>query len=159
MKEPYLNPKGLWGDRFWTRNADKADFTIADGARFSKVYFKAGIAGYTIGMIVTLYVCNAFSHAQPALLYLVPGVLIALWGTAFFRNELDPMWEYTEDGKWGWDNEKQDGESKPSVLGTVAAETEEKQKALNKEASDHAHHVFLLSLSEPKHELSKEKSS
>ncbi|KAF8864654.1 hypothetical protein BDZ45DRAFT_669425 [Acephala macrosclerotiorum] len=170
-KEPYLNPKGLWGDRFWTRTAKTEDFAFADGARFSKVYFKAGVAGYVIGMVVTLYVCHAFQHAQPALLYLVPAVLIALWGTAYFRNELKMMWEYTEDAKWGWDdqslgtnrqkNESSDSEKEnsSSYFGSIAKGEKDKivakEKAAMKAASDHAHHVFLLSLSEPKHGLSK----
>lgn len=173
-KEPYLNPKGLWGDRFWTRNAEKGNLGLADGARFPKVYFKAGIAGYIIGMIVTLYVCRTFQHAQPALLYLVPGVLIALWGTAFFRNELKLMWEYTEDGVWGWDEQSQgvirqkkdqnkdssdsEQENSSSYFGAIAKEEKDKAVAKEKAAkatSDHAHHVFLLSLSEPKHETSK----
>lgn len=172
-KEPFLNPKGLWGDRFWTRNAKKADFGLADGARFPKVYFKAGLAGYVAGMIVTLYVCHAWQHAQPALLYLVPGVLIALWGTAYFRNEVKLMWEYTEDGVWGWDNQSRgtirpnkessddEKEKSSSYFGSVAArakdKVEEQEKAAKKAASDHAQHLFLFSLSEPKHEASLKK--
>lgn len=170
-KEPYLSPKGLWGDRFWTRNAKTEDFALADGARFPKVYFKAGVAGYVIGMTITLYVCHAFQHAQPALLYLVPAVLIALWGTAYFRNELKLMWEYTEDGQWGWDDqslginrqkkESSDSEEEisSSYFGSIAKGAKDqvlaKEKAAKNAASDHAHHVFLLSLSEPKHGTSK----
>jgi minor histocompatibility antigen H13 len=49
-------------------------------------------------MLTTLAVLKIYNHAQPALLYLVPGVLIALWGTALVRGELPLMWAYTEDG-------------------------------------------------------------
>lgn len=150
-KEKYLDPNGLWGDRFWTRNATKESLSIADGARFSKVYFKAGLTGYVIGMIVTLYVCHTFNAAQPALLYLVPGVLIALWGTAFVRGELSLMVEYTEDGKWGWD-EQSSGKTKKLKSG--------QDEAVQKSSGiSHAHHIFLLSLSDPKHSASKKKSS
>jgi minor histocompatibility antigen H13 len=52
--------------------------------------------GYVIGMLATLGVMSVFQHAQPALLYLVPGVLISLWGTALLRGELTEMWEFSE---------------------------------------------------------------
>lgn len=37
-----------------------------------------------------------WNHAQPALLYLVPGVLGSVWITATVRGELSLMWHYTE---------------------------------------------------------------
>ena len=52
--------------------------------------------GYVAGMLTTLGVMSVFQHAQPALLYLVPGVLISLWGTALVRRELRDMWEFSE---------------------------------------------------------------
>ena len=39
---------------------------------------------------------SVFQHAHPALLYLVPGVLISLWGTALVRGEVKEMWEFSE---------------------------------------------------------------
>jgi minor histocompatibility antigen H13 len=52
--------------------------------------------GYIIGMLTTLGVMGVFQHAQPALLYLDPAVLISLWGTALLRGELMEMWEFSE---------------------------------------------------------------
>lgn len=132
----------LWGERFWT-NPPKtaAQATVADGARFPKVYFKASVVGYIMGMFATLIVLNIFNHAQPALLYLVPGVLLALWGTAAARGELDLIWNYTEDGSLDY-YESGSGAKKP--------ETEEKKERKEEKKDEHAHHVFLFSLSEPK---------
>jgi len=96
IKSEYHDATGQWGERFWTKGSK--DITVADGARFSKVYFKASLVGYVIAMLVTLAVMNIYNHAQPALLYLVPGVLISLWGTALVRGEIGLMWNYTEDG-------------------------------------------------------------
>jgi minor histocompatibility antigen H13 len=95
---PYVDATGRWGERFWTHHANKSKVTAADAARFSKIYFKASIVGYIIAMIVTVAMVTIFKHGQPALLYLVPAVLIALWGTALVRGEVLLMWGYTEDG-------------------------------------------------------------
>ncbi|OBT68436.1 hypothetical protein VE03_02866 [Pseudogymnoascus sp. 23342-1-I1] len=86
------------GDLFWTsRHASLRPAALADAA-FRKTYFHAALTGYVAGMGVTLAVLNIWNHAQPALLYLVPGVLIALWGTALVRGEIGVMWRFTESG-------------------------------------------------------------
>lgn len=86
------------GDLFWTSgNASLRPAALADSA-FRKTYFHAALTGYVAGMAVTLAVLNIWNHAQPALLYLVPGVLIALWGTALARGEIGVMWRFTESG-------------------------------------------------------------
>ena len=38
-----------------------------------------------------------FNHAQPALLYLVPGTLIPSTLTAFFSGEFKELWDYDEE--------------------------------------------------------------
>lgn len=124
IKAPYVDATGGWGERYWTRR--NTETTVADGARFSKVYFKASIVGYIIAMLVTMAIMFKYQHGQPALLYLVPGVLGAVWGTAVVRGETKLMWEYTEDGEWGFED---DGKKKSadkssaedSVRGTLKA--------------------------------------
>jgi len=149
IKAAYAEATSLWGERFWTSSSKEAN--VADAARFQKTYFKASIVGYVVGMLTTLVVLNYFNHAQPALLYLVPGVLISLWGTAWVRGEIPLMWGYTEDGSLE-DNEESD---KPRDTKEEAEKkAEEKEKKRSKE---HAHHVFLFSLSDPKHDLPKAK--
>nr|POF05969.1 signal peptide peptidase [Quercus suber] len=78
VKAPYVRSTGRWD------------------TSFSKPYFTASMVGYLVGMLTTLGIMSVFDHAQPALLYLVPGVLISIWGTALVRGELRPMWEFTE---------------------------------------------------------------
>ncbi|KAJ8066759.1 hypothetical protein OCU04_004147 [Sclerotinia nivalis] len=106
QKPTYKPSTGLWGERFWTSSFSPSSSSSSssnhgtgiEGTRFSKPYFKAALVGYITGMITTLIVMNVFKHAQPALLYLVPGVVGSLWGTAVVRGELSLMWGYTEDG-------------------------------------------------------------
>ena len=93
VKAPYLSATGNWGERFWLGRQQCVD---NEGGSFPKVYFHASVIGYIIGMLCTLGVMHIYRHGQPALLYLVPGVLLSLWGTAFFRGETKAMWEYTE---------------------------------------------------------------
>ena len=93
VKAPYISATGNWGERFWLSHQQCIDF---EGGSFPKVYFHASIIGYTIGMLCTLGVMHIYRHGQPALLYLVPGVLLSLWGTAFAKGDTKTMWEYTE---------------------------------------------------------------
>lgn len=64
---------------------------------FPKVYFNAALIGYVGGLVATLCALHLMNHAQPALLWLVPGVLVSLWSTALVRGELGLMWNYSEE--------------------------------------------------------------
>ncbi|KAK2760288.1 hypothetical protein FQN54_002356 [Arachnomyces sp. PD_36] len=115
VKPQYRNATGGWGERFWTTRTPSSSFpeeevSYREAKSFTKTYFYAGVIGYTIGMIATLLVMQFFQHAQPALLYLVPGVLISLWGTAFFKGDIKPMWGFYD----ATDDEEEDekGEEK-----------------------------------------------
>ncbi|KAI1263748.1 signal peptide peptidase-domain-containing protein [Xylariaceae sp. FL1019] len=102
IKPDYVNPQGQWGDRFWGTsllNIFSPDATPRlKASAFPKPYFYAAMFGYLIAMVVTLVMLLAFKHAQPALLYLVPGVVAAVWVTGAIRGEVKDMWVYTEDG-------------------------------------------------------------
>ncbi|KAH8662311.1 signal peptide peptidase-domain-containing protein [Xylariales sp. PMI_506] len=106
VKPTYINPQGQWGNRFWSfklwgsgSNVASQQFAPAvKAASFPKPYFYAAMFGYLVAMMVTLAMLLLFKHAQPALLYLVPGVVSAVWITGAVRGELKNMWQYTEDG-------------------------------------------------------------
>ncbi|KAL7806320.1 signal peptide peptidase domain-containing protein [Trichoderma gracile] len=103
VKTPYVDVKGNWGERFWLRRAfglvapqDLPPQVAA--SRFPKTYFYASMVGYFVGMLVTLAMLLIFKHGQPALLYLVPGVLGSMLLTSLVRGEFKELWMYTEDG-------------------------------------------------------------
>jgi minor histocompatibility antigen H13 len=103
VKPRYFSLSGRWSDYFWTHSLTGRPLFVASGERkaeppftFPKTYFKASLVGYVIGMLATLGVMQIWGHAQPALLYLVPGVLGSLWLTALFRGELVHMWMFSE---------------------------------------------------------------
>jgi len=159
-KPSYEPATGRWGDRFWTRTLPKSALPAdVAAAVFPKVYFYASVVGYVVGMATTLMVLNIFNHAQPALLYLVPSVLISLWGTALFRGELKLMWNYTEAGstddegnakdeKGLKDKDDDKGREKSTKIDEKEKGKEAQKSSLK--TNEHAHHVFLVSLSSPR---------
>jgi minor histocompatibility antigen H13 len=97
-KADYHNVTGQWGSRIWTFGLPRSSLPKSlETAAFSKPYFAASLVGYVAGMIATLLVMSIWQHAQPALLYLVPGVLVSIWSTALVRGEVKQMWNYAEE--------------------------------------------------------------
>ncbi|KAL2842237.1 signal peptide peptidase-domain-containing protein [Aspergillus pseudoustus] len=100
VRPVFQQATGGWGERFWApstkSNVPQLEIPYQDARSFPKTYFKASLVGYTIGMVTTLAVMQIFDHAQPALLYLVPGILISLWGTALAKSQVHEMWEFNE---------------------------------------------------------------
>ena len=97
IKPTYTTATGQWGSRLWTIGLPSHRLPIAvASAAFPKPYFTTSIVGYVVGMVATLLVMTIWQHAQPALLYLVPGVLISVWSTALVRGELKEFRNYSE---------------------------------------------------------------
>jgi minor histocompatibility antigen H13 len=85
---------------------------------FPKPYFWATVSGYTVGLITTVLAMQVSKHAQPALLYLVPGVVGGVWGCAVLRGEVGVLWGYCEDvEEEGEKDGKGEGEGKKGIEG------------------------------------------
>lgn len=110
VKAQWRPATGGWGERLWLGSAGMSRGGNEEGGAFPKTYFHAGLFGYVLGMLCTLGVMHVFGHAQPALLYLVPGVVGSLWGTALIKGDIKTMWEYTE----AVDEDDPKGESDPN---------------------------------------------
>lgn len=101
-KAEYFPLSGRWSDYFWTHSLLGQPLWTEDDNKpespftFPKTYFTASLVGYVLGLLATLGVMMIWDHAQPALLYLVPGVLTSVWLTAAVRGELGLIWNYTE---------------------------------------------------------------
>lgn len=96
MKAKWIPATGSWGERFWTSYKKNEIPEALQGVVFPKTYFYATLVGYAIGLIATFGILQVYAHAQPALLYLVPGTLGALWGTALIKGDIKTLWEYSE---------------------------------------------------------------
>ncbi|KAJ6835312.1 signal peptide peptidase 2-like [Iris pallida] len=59
-------------------------------------YFNSAFFGYTLGLVVTIVVMNWFQAAQPALLYIVPGVIGCVAVHSIWNAEVKPLLEYDE---------------------------------------------------------------
>jgi minor histocompatibility antigen H13 len=95
----YVSPSKQWSNHFWTSSrfgVQSLQSNAINDGQFAKTYFTASLVGYLLGMLTTLGAMHWSAHPQPALLYLVPGVLLSLWLTALVRGDLKLMWEFTE---------------------------------------------------------------
>ncbi|TGO81581.1 hypothetical protein BPOR_1096g00030 [Botrytis porri] len=159
QKPAYTPATGLWGERFWTSSfsplSSSSMKTGVEGTRFPKPYFKAALAGYIIGMLVTLFVMNVWKHAQPALLYLVPGVVFSLWGTAAVRGELRVMWEFTEDGSLEDEGKKDENGNK--IEGGEKGEVDEQNEKKDEKAKEKRISIGEVTERENQHEEIKTK--
>lgn len=135
LKPQYQQATGAWGERFWAPATmpHEPEFhpPYHDARSFPKTYFKASLVGYVLGMIATLLAMQYSDHAQPALLYLVPGVLLSLWGTAFFRGELRAMRDFSDAAEDEDDTERKDNDS-------------EKKSDDKSESTNHEHKSLLM---------------
>ncbi|KAL2612628.1 hypothetical protein R1flu_024320 [Riccia fluitans] len=61
-----------------------------------KRYFHSAFAGYTAGLVVTIIVMNWFQAAQPALLYIVPGVVGFVAVHCIINGEVKPLLDFDE---------------------------------------------------------------
>lgn len=100
IKAHYISPSKHWFDDFWTDQSSSLKSQNPakplDFGMFPKTYFRASLVGYTVGMITTLVAMHYSNHPQPALLYLVPGVLLSILLTAWTKGDLKVLFSYDE---------------------------------------------------------------
>jgi len=61
------------------------------------IFFKSTLIGYVAGIFTTLFVMIYFKAAQPALLYLVPGILLSSFFCALIKGNLSELWNFDEE--------------------------------------------------------------
>ncbi|KAG6493023.1 hypothetical protein ZIOFF_047996 [Zingiber officinale] len=59
-------------------------------------YFNSAFLGYTVGLVLTIIVMNWFQAAQPALLYIVPGIIGFLAAHCLWNGEVKSLLEFDE---------------------------------------------------------------
>lgn len=144
QKAPYTPVSESWGDNLWTlrlpllpslfSTLSTAAQSYTPRNKFPTPYFTVGLTGYVVGMVATLVAMQVSEQPQPALIYLVPGVLGALWGTAAWRGEVGVMRGFSdaveEDEEKEKEKEKEEKEKREREEGketkTEGGESEEK---------------------------------
>ncbi|EFJ50774.1 hypothetical protein VOLCADRAFT_73714 [Volvox carteri f. nagariensis] len=89
---------------------------------FRSKYFRSAFCGYVAGLVATIVVMNVFQAAQPALLYIVPGVLGAVLGHAWLAREFRAVFNFSEAAP-----EDKEGDAK-AVQGQESQSAEESKK-------------------------------
>ncbi|KAI1979791.1 hypothetical protein LOZ53_004539 [Ophidiomyces ophidiicola] len=97
----YLSATGGWGERLWTKSNSSLKLPVKETSfhkakSFRKTYFNAGMTGYLLGMLATLIAMQISNQPQPALLYLVPGVLSAIWTAALINGDISAMCNFSD---------------------------------------------------------------
>lgn len=62
-----------------------------------RYYFISSLVGFCFGMIATIIALNVTKDPQPALLYILPVMIIFYLGAAFLKREFKQMLQYDED--------------------------------------------------------------
>ncbi|PSK36379.1 hypothetical protein C7M61_003848 [Candidozyma pseudohaemuli] len=93
-------------------------------------YFVALIVGYIAALVATVVAVFVFEQGQPALLYIVPSMLIAVTLTALVKGEVSQLWNYREElAKYEPEkeksakNEKKEKEDEADKIEVVTTET------------------------------------
>ncbi|KAF2098010.1 hypothetical protein NA57DRAFT_66492 [Rhizodiscina lignyota] len=143
IKDPYTTLSGKWGDAFWSHSwtgrflipviDTSSPLSKYDETTFPKPYFHASVAGYLLGLLTTLGVMHVFHHAQPALLYLVPGVLLSLLLAGAVRGELKEMWEFTEAEEEEVEEKKEKEKSKSDEKDSNKSKEDAAKKTTNEQ--------------------------
>lgn len=74
--------------------------------KFSKPYFNMCILLYTLGLVTTVWVMHTFKHAQPALLYLVPACISAVFLAGAIKGDLFEALAFEEEPAESEEKEK-----------------------------------------------------
>lgn len=174
VKAPFIDPRGTWGDRFWTSSLigivlGNSSLASLNDSSFSKPYFWATIFGYFLGMLATLAVLIVTRQGQPALLYLVPGVVGSAYLTGWWRGELGDMWKYTEDGSLDVEDVVVDVDGEGNVIKAPKEKSDEKDASAlalenkkdadgknEEEEGDDSYKLFSLLIKVPKEDSLKE---
>ena len=91
-------------------------------------YFKSCLVGYVVGISTTIFVMMTFKAAQPALLYIVPAVLLATFGHAWKDGDVEKLLYWSEEVEEDGDDKKTDGDGKGKKAAAAEEEEEEEEE-------------------------------
>lgn len=68
---------------------------MGEKASASFVYLNSIMVAYVLSLVTTVAIMLIFNHAQPALLYIVPYILVTSVAVALVRGEFKELWSYS----------------------------------------------------------------
>jgi len=75
----------------------RAAAAVGAGGASPRRYFGGAVAGYVVGLGTTIGVMTLFDAAQPALLYIVPALLLSVLGRAALAGEFAAVFDWSEE--------------------------------------------------------------
>lgn len=107
-------------------------------------YFTAAMVGYVAALVATMAAVFVFDQGQPALLYIVPGVLGSVALTALAKGEFGELWRYREElVKFQPEKEKKSKKTKKSESEKKPEKAEELLFEFG-DATDDSDDTFLI---------------
>ncbi|KAG5419942.1 hypothetical protein I9W82_001822 [Candida metapsilosis] len=102
----------------YKRNTDEPFHHLT---KYAKPYFTVSLVFYSIGIIATLVALNVYKRGQPALLYIVPSLVLGVSGYSYIKGEFDQLWNFSDslkpfDEHKGDDSEDDDEEFVPEDI-------------------------------------------
>lgn len=99
-------------------------------------YFYSAFSGYAAGLVATIAVMNIFQAAQPALLYIVPAVLMTTFGHAAVHKEASKVFHWKEKEEEKEEEEEcVDGLQTPPKSGKAVGESKDGEQRLTRSAA------------------------
>lgn len=103
---------------------------------FPTPYFKTSLVTYTAGLIGSYCALNYFKSGQPALLYIVPSMLLGITLMAYIRGESRALFQYSEHIEEFDLNKNEENDDKSMVLITTDEDTNEDDDYLYEDPND-----------------------
>ena len=66
---------------------------------YPRPYFTVSLLFYSIGIIATLVALNVYKTGQPALLYIVPSLMLGISGYSYMKGEFAQLWSFSDSVK------------------------------------------------------------
>ncbi|KAK9370932.1 signal peptide peptidase-domain-containing protein [Lipomyces kononenkoae] len=125
----------------WNFHRKNPNLAYASARKFPKPFFNIALLLYAVALITTIIIMHLYKTAQPALLYLCPGIGGAVIVTAIVRKEWSIMWGYKEeseeDKQERLKEKKQEKENQGTESGSeYRAETKSSNKELDEGHDD-----------------------
>lgn len=102
--------------------------------RTPSTYFITGVSSYAVGLLLTIIVLQITQHGQPALLYIVPSLLVGTLSVTFMRGDLNALFRFIDDIEY--DEEDADADYVPDDLFDEWVERVEEKREMLEDLTD-----------------------
>ncbi|KAK9355219.1 signal peptide peptidase-domain-containing protein [Lipomyces doorenjongii] len=121
----------------WNFHRKNPNLAYASARKFPKPFFNIAMLLYAFALVTTIGIMHALKTAQPALLYLCPGIGGAVIVTAIVRKEWSIMWGYKEETEEDKQEQLKEEKEREDKEKTSKIDSRDAIKSSEKEVIDH----------------------